>query len=57
VMVVVPSAPTPENVKATREVAQKLQGGGVPVFVSLERGARALKNALDYYNFRGSSSS
>ena len=56
-MVVVPSAPTPENVKATREVAQKLQGGGVPVFVSLERGARALKNALDYYNFRGSSSS
>ena len=57
VMVVVPSPSTPDGVKQVGEVTQKLQDGGVPAFISLERGARALKNALDYYNFRGGNSS
>ena len=57
VMVVLLAPPTPKGVKQAGEIAQKLQDGGVPAFVSLERGARALKNALNYYNFKGSISS
>jgi acyl-CoA synthetase (NDP forming) len=38
-----------ENAEAAREVAQKLRDGGIPTFPSLERGARAMKNALDYH--------
>jgi hypothetical protein len=37
-----------------RKIAQKLQDGDIPAFSTLERGARALKNALDYHNFRNS---
>ena len=40
---------TPEAVQATRDVAQRLREGGIPTFLSLERGATALKNALDYH--------
>lgn len=40
---------SPEAIQATRDVAQRLREGGIPTFVSLERGANALKNALDYY--------
>ena len=40
---------TPEAVQATRDLAQRLREGGIPTFLSLERGATALKNALDYH--------
>ena len=40
----------PEVWQETRDVAQKLRDGGIPTFMTLERGARALKNALDYYS-------
>lgn len=35
-----------------RRVAQNLRDKGIPTFFSLERGARALKNAWDYYRHR-----
>ncbi len=44
----------PEAWQDTREVMQKFRDGGIPTFVTLERGARALKNALGYYNARNS---
>jgi acyl-CoA synthetase (NDP forming) len=34
----------------TREVMLKFQGIGIPVFPSFQRGALALRNALNYYN-------
>ena len=40
------------GVQEARRVIKKLQEGGVPAFVTVERAATALKNALDYYNFR-----
>ncbi len=40
---------SPEAVQAAREVTQRFREGGIPTFVSLERGAKALKNALEYY--------
>ncbi|MBL7166662.1 MAG: CoA-binding protein [Dehalococcoidales bacterium] len=40
---------SPEAVQAVREVAQRFRDDGIPTFVSLERGAKALKNALEYY--------
>ena len=43
---------TPEAVQATRDVVQRLREGGIPTFLSLERGARALKNALDYHTLQ-----
>ncbi len=43
---------SPEAVQGSREVVEKLLAGGIPTFVSLDRGARALKNALDYYHQR-----
>ncbi len=43
---------TPENAVASRQAAARLREGGVPAFVSLERGARALRNALEYYRLR-----
>ncbi|UCB44098.1 MAG: CoA-binding protein [Dehalococcoidales bacterium] len=39
----------PENAETARDVAQKFRDGGIPTFTSLERGARALKKALDYH--------
>lgn len=44
----------PEAWQDTREVIQKFRDGGIPTFVTLERGARALKNALGYYAARNS---
>ena len=42
----------PSLVDRARKMIKQLQNGGVAVITSLERGARALKNALDYYRFR-----
>jgi acyl-CoA synthetase (NDP forming) len=40
---------SPEAMQAVREVSRRFREGGIPTFVSLERGAKALKNALEYY--------
>ena len=44
----------PEAWQETRELMQKLREGGIPTFVTLERGAGALRNALDYYALKNS---
>ena len=49
VLAVVSSSFSPGDVQQAGELIKKLQDGGVPAFVSLERGAFALKKALDYY--------
>ena len=40
---------SPDGVQLAGEIIQGLQNGGVPVFISPERGALALRKALDYY--------
>jgi acyl-CoA synthetase (NDP forming) len=42
----------PEAVQETRIIAQRLRDGGIPMFVSPERGARAIRNALEYHNIK-----
>lgn len=37
------------NPERAKEISSRLQADGVPTFNTFERGARALKNALDYY--------
>jgi acyl-CoA synthetase (NDP forming) len=44
----------PDAVQETRTVAMRLRDGGIPMFVSPERGARAIRNALEYHRMRGS---
>ncbi len=51
VMAILPYS-TPEEMKEAIDVIPKFQDGGVPVFLSVERGATALKNVLDYYKVR-----
>jgi acyl-CoA synthetase (NDP forming) len=43
---------SPESVNETRAIAVRLRDGGIPLFVSPERGARALRNALQYHVLR-----
>lgn len=43
---------TADGVREAREVAFKLQERGIPAFPSISRGARALRNAYDYYASR-----
>ena len=43
---------TPDEMKEVIEVIPRFQEGGVPLFPSMERGAIALRNALDYYRRR-----
>ena len=50
VMAIFASSSSAEGMQQARKIAQKLQDGGIPAFITLERGARALKNALDYHN-------
>ncbi len=57
VIAIVPASFAPDSVQQTGDIIQKLQNGGVPAFTSLERGAFALRKALDYYNLRKSISS
>ena len=40
----------PEAWQETRDAVQRFREGGIPTFFTLERGAGALKNTLDYYN-------
>ncbi|MFC1953281.1 hypothetical protein ACFLWR_04030, partial [Chloroflexota bacterium] len=52
VMVVLSVVFSEEDVKQAGETAQKLQKEGIATFFSLERGVRALRHALDYYNLK-----
>jgi acyl-CoA synthetase (NDP forming) len=53
VMAVV-SYSTPEEMQGAREATELFQKEGVPAFPSIQRGAKALKNAYDYYRHRES---
>ena len=53
VMAILPFS-TPEEMRSSREVTKKFQDGGIPTFPTLERGANALRNALDYYTLKKS---
>jgi len=52
VIAVIPSYLLPEHAQLAREMAQKLQDGGVPTFNTAERAACALRNALSYYQLQ-----
>ena len=52
VMAIVSHSFSPGEVEQAGGIIQKLQSGGVPTFVALERGAHALRNALDYYGLK-----
>ena len=43
---------SPDAAQETKEVTQKLHDVGVPTFISTERGARAIRNAHEYYMFK-----
>ena len=43
---------TPEEMQGSMDAMMLFQEKGVPAFPSIERGAKALRNALDYYRFR-----
>ncbi len=45
---------SPEEMRKAGKITQKFQDNNVPAFPSVRRGARALKNALDYYGFKSS---
>jgi len=46
---------SPPDVQQAGDIIEQFQSRGVPTFTGLERGARALRNALDYYNLKSSS--
>ncbi len=52
VMVCLQLTMLPRVIADARTIVKELQNNGIPAFTSLERGAMALKNALDYYDFR-----
>ena len=54
VMAILSHSFSPGEVEQAGGIIQKLQGGGVPTFIAIERGARALRNALDYYSLKSS---
>ena len=56
-MAVISCSFSPEEVRQAGDVIKKLNDGGVPAFIAPERGALALKNALDYYNSRNNAGS
>lgn len=43
---------TPEEMQGSMDAMKLFQEKGVPAFPSIERGARALKNAFDYHHYR-----
>jgi len=51
VVAIVPYS-TPDEMRQARDLTKKFQEKGIPSFPSIERGARALKNALNYYSFK-----
>ena len=53
VMAIIPFS-SPKEMRRAGEITQKFQDHDVPAFPSIKRGARALKNTLDYYSFKSS---
>lgn len=51
-LVILPISSTPEEMERARQAGKRLRDSGLPSFYTLERGARALKNTVDYYSFR-----
>jgi hypothetical protein len=51
-VVVIVSLHNEDAEKETREIMLKLQSIGIPAFPSIQRGALALRNALNYYERR-----
>jgi len=45
---------TPDAAKEARDITVKFQEIGIAAFPSIERGARALKNTVDFYSLRNS---
>ncbi|MBN1662134.1 MAG: CoA-binding protein [Deltaproteobacteria bacterium] len=41
-----------EDLKIAAEASQRFQDKGIPVFPSIERGARAMRNAYEYYRLK-----
>ena len=41
---------TPDGMRRARDITRKFQRKNIPAFPSIERGASALRNALDYYS-------
>jgi len=41
-----------EELPVVKEAVDKFQGKGIPTFTTIERGARALKNAYEYYRMK-----
>ncbi len=54
VMSIIHCSSSPEDIRQVNDMAQKLRDGGIPSFTTVERGARALRNSLEYYRFRNS---
>ncbi len=52
VMAILAPSFSAEEVAQAQEIMRRFQDNGVPVFPDYERGARALRHALDYYRFR-----
>ncbi len=52
VIAVISSASDPRSIEAVNNLMAKLQAGGIPTFPGMERGGKALKNAVDYYRMR-----
>ncbi len=52
IMVVMSISFSSEEAQQAEKVIRQLQNKGIATFLSLERGARALKRALNYYNMK-----
>ena len=51
-VVAIVSYSTPEEMRQARDLTRRFEEKEIPCFPSIERGACALKNALDYYSFK-----
>jgi len=51
-VVAIVSYSTPDEMRQARDLTRRFEEKEIPCFPSIERGACALKNALDYYSFK-----
>jgi acyl-CoA synthetase (NDP forming) len=51
-VVAIVSYSTPDEMRQARDLTRRFEEKDIPCFPSIERGACALKNALDYYSFK-----
>ena len=54
VMAVITGSSTAESAEVALDLMGRLQGMGIPAFSGMERGARALRNAVEYYRMKNS---